>query len=307
MLARRARRAASSSTSSATSGSHGPDRLLARLAHDRGPALPALRDLGALPARDRALGRPRDDAGDAELGRRLDRELVAVALGERLHEPRAPVAAAPRRRRSSTSIVELRGSASTTAPRTTRPRAVADRDPLADAHPRDRDGVPRLVARDASRRAPAAASVARGRAASRYEVSSSRRRDQTPRKRSRSFANRPCWKWRTRAPPAGASTANCWMSSRLLAVEPRRRDDLDADLEVAATAAAQAGDAAILDRDDLGALRARLDLDRRRSPSSPVSFVVVPRIASVICTSRVASRSSPLRLKMSWCLTLISR
>ena len=43
----------------------------------------------AAPDDDRALRLPRHDLVDAELGRRLDRRLVAVALGQRLHEHEA--------------------------------------------------------------------------------------------------------------------------------------------------------------------------------------------------------------------------
>ncbi len=48
----------------------------------------------------------------------------------------------------------------------------------------------------------------------------------------------------------------------LLGVEPHRCDHLDADLQIAPALATQMRDAAFLDRDDVGALRARSDLDR---------------------------------------------
>jgi hypothetical protein len=38
------------------------------------------------PARDGALGGPRDDGVDADLGHQLDRELAAVALGQSLRD-----------------------------------------------------------------------------------------------------------------------------------------------------------------------------------------------------------------------------
>ena len=60
--------------------------LLRRLADDRRPARAALLGLRGIPPRDAARRLPRHDLVDAELGRRLHRELVAVALGERLHE-----------------------------------------------------------------------------------------------------------------------------------------------------------------------------------------------------------------------------
>ena len=61
-------------------------RLLRRLAHDRRPARAALLGLRGVPSRDAARRLPRHDLVDAELGRGLHGELVAVALGERLHE-----------------------------------------------------------------------------------------------------------------------------------------------------------------------------------------------------------------------------
>ena len=139
-------RAASSSRASDTSGTHGRIDCLRRLAHDRRPAVTALGDLGALPPRDAALGRPRDDPVDPELGRRLHGELVAIALRERLREDR-------RRRRGRGIVVDVatsthelgRARRHARSPSTTSPRAVADRDALADADPAHRDRVPRLV------------------------------------------------------------------------------------------------------------------------------------------------------------------
>src|SRR5690606_20699689 len=61
-------------------------RLLGRLAHRRGPPRAALRRAVPAPDDDRPVGPPRHDDVDAELGRGLDRTLVAVTLGERLRE-----------------------------------------------------------------------------------------------------------------------------------------------------------------------------------------------------------------------------
>ena len=93
---------------------------------------------------------------DAELGRGLHGELVAIALRERLHEGDARRRAPPRRATSSTSSSRRRGSVAVDGAAHDASAPVADRDPLAGAHPRDRDRVARLVAVSATA-APAVA------------------------------------------------------------------------------------------------------------------------------------------------------
>ena len=93
-----------SSSSGATSGSQARMRLLARPRGRSPPSAPGpSAAFGGVPARDAARRLPRDDLVDAELGRRLHRELVAVALRERLHEHDAR-RGRPRRR---STVVDL--------------------------------------------------------------------------------------------------------------------------------------------------------------------------------------------------------
>ena len=71
---------------SSTSGTRARRDCFAAARDGAEPARPALRGPVAAPDHDRALRLPRHDRVDADLGGRLDRHLVAVALGQRLHE-----------------------------------------------------------------------------------------------------------------------------------------------------------------------------------------------------------------------------
>ena len=133
---RRERASCSRRRESSTSGTHG---RMACLLASRTIAAQRSRPLSTFaPSQrdDAALGRPRDDAVDAELGRRLHRELVAVALGERLREEDRRARSARPARLERTSNVSSRGSASTTVARRRRvPRRCRSRrvSPDADA------------------------------------------------------------------------------------------------------------------------------------------------------------------------------
>ena len=257
---------------------------------------------GALPARDAARGRPRDDLVDAELGRGLHGELVAVALGERLHEhePRARRAASSRAT-SSTAIDELaRRDRRRTAPlsheRRGRRRARPSRRRAHAARPSPRAAPRRPVERHARRRRRVG--VVERRSSQVEEV----QRHRVSRCGSGRAASRtgPAGTSRARAPAPCVRSANCLISSRSLWSSRVGRDDLDADL-AGRRAARRAG--GVMPRSlivRMSALWMPGLISSSTSPSSASIVVVVPRIASVIDTSRVASRSSPLRLKMSW-------
>ena len=107
--------------SAATSGTHARIAcLLASRTIAAQRSRPLLR-LRALPPRHRALGRPRDHAAHAQLGRGLDRQLVAVALREGLREPELAGAGVPRDGRARRSTESSPSSVEATAPSTISP------------------------------------------------------------------------------------------------------------------------------------------------------------------------------------------
>ena len=181
-------------------------RLLRGLAHDRRPPGAALLGLGRIPSRDAARGLPRHDLIDAELGRRLDGELVAVALGERLREHDA---------RSGRRDVGASCDPHDDLPRRDR---LALR-PSARRRGRRRPSPPRRRARGARRRRGAPPLPVEGRRRRRpvRRVASARSEEEVQRHRvSRSGSGRAAWRT---APggtrPAAAPAPSCaWRSPR---------------------------------------------------------------------------------------------
>ena len=116
-------------------GEPGPARLLGRLARGRAPSGERLVAARTVPP-DHAPGRgPRHDHVGTDLGHRLDRELAALALGQRLHdhEPRLRRRVRRRRRRPRPRAGPRVGRGDRAARR--RPGAVGDHEALADAEP----------------------------------------------------------------------------------------------------------------------------------------------------------------------------
>ena len=255
----------------------------------------ALRGLRRVPPRDAARRLPRHDLVDAELGRRLHRELVAVALRERLHEHDARARRGHRRRVRDPDDDRASARRTRTSPLEPRARAVADRRPSRRRAPaaRPRRGALRRRSSVTRRRPGCARAVG------------VRRSEEVQRHRvSRSGSGRAA----SRTGPDG-TRARCGagafvrlrelLDERALLARRARvgRHHVHADAQVAALRAAQRRDAAALDREHVAALHARRASRGRPAPSRDSIVVVVPRIASVIDTSRVASRSSPSRLK----------
>ena len=111
----------------------------------------------ARPSRPRRCARPPTArSGDADLGEHLDRELAAVALGQRLHDDAAGVGSGTWSTTvdAVTSRDPLAGRGDLAGRR--RPRAVGEHDLLPDPQPAYGDGVVRLVALDRAPRDPAA-------------------------------------------------------------------------------------------------------------------------------------------------------
>ena len=185
---RRATRVCVVVASSPTSGTHARIDCLAASRTIVAQRSRPFATFGALPAGDRPRCGPRDDRVDAQLGRRLDGELVAVALGERLHEGDAR---AGRRRPASTGL-HVDRSARPAWPR--RPRRSPTRPrpfPISTVSP----GRVRLTVAACFASAPVSDSRAPGLDVGEVlaQVEGAHRGAQTLRKRSRSFANSPCW------------------------------------------------------------------------------------------------------------------
>ena len=135
-----------------------PAGLLAGRPRGRGPlAHGRASALSAVPASDAPLGLPRHDHVDADLGQGLDRELAALALGQRLHhdQPRRRGGHARRVRPHSGSQGRRGRDTDSTTQRSTVPGAVAevDRSPtLIRLHGRPRGDLRHRVSADRRRR-----------------------------------------------------------------------------------------------------------------------------------------------------------
>ncbi len=209
-----------------------PARLLGRLAHGgepRGAARAARSPRHTTTERCRL---PRHDPVDTHLGRRLDRELVPVTLGERLDQHHAHRRRAPRRPRSATSSVQPPGL----DPVITQPAAPRRRRRRRRRSPgRGRCTTP------ACRASVPSSTVRRRPARSRAEPAGLGEEDravtrQRPASLSRSLANTP--ELDRREPALGRSSSRSGgelaQQALLLLVERRGHLNLDVHVQVAA-------------------------------------------------------------------------